>query len=156
MKLVFDHGSLYYCYYHYSTYNSCVLQYFILIWLSPWPHFDGATSHIGSAWCGSAAITDFEGHGRCCWPYHCAPDASSGICHLCNGSSTGAFLFQIWASHRLLIYVGVCSGVYFLLSGTILDAIFTNGAQLLVILQLQPWSIPLAGLCIWVLVICAH
>ena len=33
------------------------------------PHFDGATSNIGSAWCGMTATTDDEGHRRCCWPY---------------------------------------------------------------------------------------
>ena len=98
------------------------------------PLLDGASSNIRSAWGGSATTTDTKTLCRCCWPCNCAAaaasisDASSGLYQLCYGSSTGGFLFQSWASHHFVFYVfGVCSGVCFLLSGAMLDAIFTIG-----------------------------
>ena len=54
------------------------------------------------------------------------PAVSSGLCQLCHGFSTGRFLSQSWACHHFVYYMfGVCSSVCFLLSGAILDVIFT-------------------------------
>ena len=87
---------------------------------------------------------DTEEHKGCCLPHHCVAEATSvpysfsGIFQLCHGSSTGKFLFQSWAFHR---FVDVCYGVCFSLSGAILDAIFTNGAQPLQPFGAYPWQI---------------
>ena len=57
-------------------------------------------------------------------------DASSGLCQLCYGFSTGRFLFQSWASLHFVYYMfGVCYGVCFLIFGAKLDAIFTYGGS---------------------------
>ena len=87
-KWVFFYVSLYYCYYHHSTCDSCVLQYSIFSHNDCYngPHLDGATSDTWSAKCGSTTTSNAQGHRRCFWHCHCAavetsvPDASSGIC----------------------------------------------------------------------------
>ena len=71
-------------------------------------HHDGYTcSHlcgpgiIGSAGCGSATKANYRGHIEgFCLTHECAmamatlvPEAFSGICQLCHGSSIGKFLF---------------------------------------------------------------
>ena len=79
-------------------------------------------------------------------------DASSGLCQLCHGSSASRFLFQSWVSHHLFIYMfGVCTGVCFLLSGAMLDAIPTYGGTTIGVCTIvTPWSLPTAGICaIW-------
>ena len=107
--------------------------------------FDRVSCNIGSAWCSSATTVDTKVSWRCYWLCLCATaatsifDASSGLCQLCHGLSTGRFLFQSWATHCFVYYMfGPCFGVCFLLSGAILDAIFTPGAQPLGFAPLQP------------------
>ena len=90
-----------YCsvYYHYSTCDSCMLQYIT-------HHYDCYNSshlcvpnNIRSAECGPAATVDSKGHNAgFCWPHHCAtgattsvPDNFSGICLVCHGPYLGAF-----------------------------------------------------------------
>ena len=111
-----------------------------LLWLLPW-----------SQW--FAITADAKGHKRSCLPHHCVtaatsvPDASSGICQLCHGSFTGKFLIQSSASHQCAYYVGVHYGVCFLLSGAILDAIFTNGGSTIgVCTTVALWSIHMADI----------
>ena len=49
--------------------------------------------------------------------------ASSGLCQLCHGFSTGRFLFQSWVFHCFVYYMfGVCSGA-------MLDATLTYGGS---------------------------
>ena len=117
------------------------------------PFLDGASSNIRSAWCSSATTADTEALLRCCWPCHCVPaatpvsDASSGLCQLCHGSSTGRFIFQSWAPHHFLC-VGVCSGVYLLLSHTMLDAVFTYWSPTIGVYAIAAiWSLSMAGIC---------
>ena len=129
-------------------------------------YYDGNTgSHlfwpneIRSAWCGSAATVDSEGHNvGFCWPHHCdattttsVPDAFSGICQLCHGSSAGEFLFQNWPFHLFLMsYVGVCHGVCFLPSGSHVAAMFTNGGSTFGVCNIAIlWSIHLACDGLW-------
>ena len=63
------------------------------------PLLDGASSDIRPAYCGSTTTTNTKECWRCCWPCHCATvatsvsEASSSLCQLCYGSSTGRFLF---------------------------------------------------------------
>ena len=73
-----------------------------------------------SAWYGSATKVDSKRHNEgFCWPHLYAtalktsvPDALSGICQLCHGSSTCKFFFQNWTSHRILMScVGFCCGL---------------------------------------------
>ena len=51
-------------------------------------------------WCGSTTTLDAEVLWRCSWLWFCAAaansifNASSGLCQLCYGFSTGRFLFQ--------------------------------------------------------------
>ena len=98
--IVCSHYVLIYCdHYHYlSTCDCCVL------W-SITHHYDSyAISYlcgpddIRSGWCGSATTIDSKGHYEgSCWPHHYAavttsvPNASSGICQLCHGSSVCKF-----------------------------------------------------------------
>ena len=76
-------------------------------------------------------------------------DASSGLCQLCYGFSTGRFLFQSWASHHVVHYMfGFHSGVCFLLSGAKLDAIFTYGCSTIRVFTIATlWGLPMAGIC---------
>ena len=106
-------------------------------------HFCGP-DNIRSAWCGSATTVDSEEHSEgFCWP-HCYAaartisvlDTCSGICKLCHGSSSGKFLFQSWASYWFLMScAGVCYGTCFLLSGSHIAAMFTNGGSTTGVLQ---------------------
>ena len=133
------------CYYHCSTQLCAVVLQYLSLWLLSWPPVDGATSDIRSAYYGSATTADAEGHRLCCWPHCCATATSvlyafSGKCQLCQWFSTGKFPFQSWTSHQLLIYVGVYSSVCFLLSGAVLDVIFTNGDQTFGFATLQPFG----------------
>ena len=57
------------------------------------------------------------------------PHSFSGICQLCYGSNADEFFFRVQPSTDLPIYVGVCYGICFLLSGSNVDALFTYGAQ---------------------------
>ena len=63
--------------------------------------FNGASYNIGSALCGSATTIDTKMSWKCYWPCLCATaatsifDASSGLCQLCHGFSTGRFLFKV-------------------------------------------------------------
>ena len=110
---------------------------------------------IGSVWCGSATTIDTEVPWRCSWPCLCATaatsifDASSGLCQLCHGSSLGRFLFQSWASHCFVYYMfGAYFGVCFLLSGALLDAIFTPGSSTIGICTFPTlWCLLVAGIC---------
>ena len=103
----------------------------------------------------SAATPDTRMLWRCSWPCLCATaatsifNASSSLCQLCHGFSTGRFLFQSWASHSFVYYMfRVCSGVCFLLSGAMLDVIFTPGDSTIGVCTIAtPWSLPMAGIC---------
>ena len=107
-------------------------------------------SNIRSPWCGSATTVDAKGYSKgFCLPCHCAAaattwvlDASAGICQLCHGSSPCDFLsFRV--EHPLIHYV-ICwcfSDVYFLLSGSSVAALFTNGTHLLGFVMLQSFIV---------------
>ena len=103
----FDYGSNYY----YSSYSGIFWPVFRVI--SDSGSFPGRVSgKLGSAWHGSITTLDAERLWRCSWLSFCATaatsifNASSSLCQLCYGFSTGRFLFQSWASHHLyLIYV---------------------------------------------------
>ena len=92
---------------------------------------------------------------RCYWPCLCTTaaisifNASSGLCQLCHGFSTGRFLFQSWASHHFVYYMfGASSDVSFLLSGAILDAIFTPGDPTIGVCTIATlWILPVTGIC---------
>ena len=61
---------------------------------------DRVSSKLGSVWCGSTTTLDAERLWRCSWLSFCAMaansifNASSSLCQLCYGFSTGRFLFQ--------------------------------------------------------------
>ena len=61
---------------------------------------DRVSSKLGSAWCGSTTTLDAKRLWRCSWLSFCAMaansifNASSSLCQLCYGFSTGRFLFQ--------------------------------------------------------------
>ena len=61
---------------------------------------DGVSSKLGSVWSGSTTTLDAKRLWRCYWLCLCATaatsifNASSGLCQLCYGFSTGRFLFQ--------------------------------------------------------------
>ena len=92
---------------------------------------------------------------RCYWSCLCAIAAtsifntSSGLCQLCHEFSTGTFHFQSWASNCYVYYMFVaCFVVCFLLSGAILDAIFTPGASTIGVCTISTlWSLPVSGIC---------
>ena len=127
----------------------CLLICHLYYWW-PWLLLDGAPYNIGSAWCGSASTSDTKMCWRGSWPCLCATAATSifnaisGLCQLCHGFSTGRFLFQSWPSHHFVYYMfGVCC----LLSGAMLDAIFTpRGSTIGVCTIATPWSLPMAGI----------
>ena len=147
-------------YYHgYDDYCSsdCCMFMYILSFLNKYhgPHLDGASSNIRSAWCGTAATTDTNVLWRCCWPCYCAivatciSDASSGLCQLCHGSSTGRFLFQSWAS-CWFVFLYVWCLLWCMLSAFRCHAGYhmhllgsTNGVCTIA----TPWSLPMAGIC---------
>ena len=113
----------------------------------------GPTSSFGLLECGSAITADATGHKGCSWPHHCAastalvPDAFSGICLLCHGSSTHKFFFQHELPTDLSIYIGVCYGVCFLFSGSAVDVIFTCGSSTTgVCITTSLQIIPMAGI----------
>ena len=88
----FDHSSNYYS----SSYSGVFWPVFSVISDSgSFP--DGVSSKPGH---GSTTTLDTEGLWRCCWLHFCATaatsifNASSGLCQLCYGFSTGRFLFQ--------------------------------------------------------------
>ena len=146
--VVYYVSSLYYHGYNYYSSSDCgVFWYVISIISDCGSHFNGASYNIGSALCGSATTPDTKMLWTCSWPCLCATaatsiyNASSGLCQLCHGFYTGRFLFQSWASHHFAYTFGVCSGVCFLLSGALLDAILTSrGSTIGVCTIATPWS----------------
>ena len=84
-----NHGSDYYS----SSYNGIF-----------WPVISVSSSFpdrvSSKPWCGSTTTLDAEELWRCSWLQFCATaansifNASSGLCQLCYGFSTGRFLFQ--------------------------------------------------------------
>ena len=92
------------CFYYSSNYNSS--GYSGIFWpvISVVNHSgsfpDRVSSKLGSAWCGSTTTLDAEMLWRCSWLSFCATaansifNASSRLCQLCYGFSTGRFLFQ--------------------------------------------------------------
>ena len=143
-------------YYSYDYYSSSYGGVFwaIICFISDHGSFpEGASYNIGSAWSGSTTTLGAEKLWRCYWPCLCATaatsifDASSGLCQLCYGFSTGRFLCQSWASHHF-VHVGVCSGVCFLLLDAKLDAIFTYGGSTIRVCTFATlWSLPMASIC---------
>ena len=144
-------------FHHYDYYYSsdCGVFWYVISTISDHGSlFDGASYNIGSAWCDSATTPDPKRLWRCSWPCLCATaatsffDASSGLCQLCHGFSTGRFLFQNWASHHFVYFMfGICSGVCFLLSGAMLGAISTLGGSTVgVYTTATSWSLPVAGI----------
>ena len=74
-------------------------------------------------WCGSTTTLDAEELWRCFWLCFCATaadsifNASSGLCQLCYGFSTGRFFLfsELSLPPFCILYMfGVCSGVCFL------------------------------------------
>ena len=117
-------------------------------------HFDGATSNIEWAWCGSAITVNTEGHKRFYWLSNCAtpaasvPGTSQAYANYATGPPQINFFFIVKLSTDLLICVDVYCGVCFLLSGTILDALFTNvGLHIEVCTTVTIQSRPMAGIC---------
>ena len=114
---------------------------YCVLWSNAHHYSCSASSHIRrsdnirSAWCGSATKFDSQGHYKgLSWHHHydaataSVPNAFSGICQIYHESSAGKFLFKSWASHQFLILcVGVCYRVCFLVSGSHVAAMFTNG-----------------------------
>ena len=108
-------------------------------------------------WCGSTTTLDAEELWRCFWLCFCAAaadsifNASSGLCQLCYGFSTGRFFLfsELSLPPFCILYMfGVCSGVCFLLLGAKLDAIFTYGGSTVRVCTLATlWSVPMAGIC---------
>ena len=145
-------------YYGYNYYSSSYGGIF-------WPIFgfisdhgsfpDRVSSKLGSAWSGSTTTLDAKRLWRCYWLCLCATaatsifDASSSLCQLCYGFSTGRFLFQSCVSHHFVYYMfGVHSGGCFLLLGAELDAIFTYGGSIIrVCTFVTLWSLPMTGIC---------
>ena len=81
-------------------------------------------------------------------PCHCVtaatfiPNASSGLCQLCHGFSTGRFLFQSRVFYHFVYYIlGVCSGVCFYFQVPCWMQYLPMGAQPLVFAPLQPFGI---------------
>ena len=71
-------------------------------------------------WCGSTTTLDAKELWRCSWLRFCATvnsifNASSGLCQLCYGFSTGRFSFsELSLPPFCILYMfGVCSGVCF-------------------------------------------
>ena len=135
----------------------CFILYLLVVhYVSCTYHSYEASCNIGSVRRGSATTPDTKSLWRCYWLCLCATaansifDASSGLCQLCYGFSTGRFLFQSWASHHFVYYMfGVHSGVCFLLSCAKLDAIFTYGGSTIRVCTIAtPWSLPMAGICV--------
>ena len=116
---------------------------------------DRVSSKLGSAWSGSTTTLDAERLWRCSWLSFCAIaanflfNASSGLCQLSYGFSTGRFLFQNWASYHSVYYMfGVHSGICFLLLGAKLDALFTYGGSTIRVCTFATlWSLPMVGIC---------
>ena len=118
-------------------------------------------TNIGSTWCssatGSTTIFDVEGHSEeFCWLHHYAeatttsvPDAISSILKLCHGSSTVEFtLLEFGLPTIHILYIVVCYRVCFLLSGSSVPTIFTNGSSTIgVWITAALQSIPLADIC---------
>ena len=149
-------SSFYYHGYDYYSSSDCSVFWCVVYVIGDCGSlFVGVAYNVESAQCGSAATPDTKILWRCSWPsLHVTAAnsiffASSGLCQLCHGSSTGGFLFQSWASHHFVCYMfGVRSGVCFLLSGALLDAIFTTGGSTIgVCTPTTLWSSPMAGIC---------
>ena len=90
-------------YYGYDYYSSSYGGVFwaVIHFISDCGSFpDWAFYNIESVWNGSTSTLDARRIWRCYWPCLCATaatpifDASSGLCKLCYGFSTGRFLFQ--------------------------------------------------------------
>ena len=137
------------CIYHYHCYNGS--------------HLCGPNS-IRSSWCGSAAKIDLAGHNKgSCWHHHCATATTtavrhtfSDVCLLCHGSSTGESSVSE-LSFPLIHYVGVCYSVCFLLLGSNVAAMFTNGAQPMGFAPLQSFRAYLGEhMCLLVMVCCPY
>ena len=64
------------------------------------------------------------------------------------GSPQVGFFFRVEPpNHFVYNMFGVCSGVCFLLSGVMLDAIFTTGSSTTGVCTIAtPWSLPMAGM----------
>ena len=66
---------------------------------------------------------------------------------LCCGSSTDEFFFRVEASTDLSKYVGICYGIWFLLLGYNVDAIFAyGGSTIRVFTILVHWSMHVLGI----------
>ena len=65
------------------------------------------------------------------------------------GSPQVGFFFRVVPPTNFVYYMfGVCSGVCFLLSGAMLDAIFTPGGSTIGVCTITaPCSLPMAGIC---------
>ena len=97
------------CYFDYFTFDG-VFQWFLCHFSS----YDGPLQGPPTAFAQQEVICCHhwcQGTQKVFWPHHCAtttasvPDAFSGLCQQCSGSSTGEFLFWSWASHQ---FVYIC------------------------------------------------
>ena len=93
--------SLFHYSYDYYSSNYSGVFWVVIGFISGCGSFpDRVSCNIGSACSGSTTTLDAERLWRCYWPCLCVTtatsifDASSGLCHLCYGFSTGRFLFQ--------------------------------------------------------------
>ena len=102
-----------------------------------------------------ATTTDTQVPWRCYWPCNCATaatpifDASSVLCQLCMGSPQVGFFFRVEPPTILYIIclVSVLVSAFFLLSGAMLDAIFTSeGSTMGVCTIATLWKLPLGGI----------
>ena len=99
-----DHGSDYYS----SSYSGIF-----------WPVISVSGSFpdrvSSKPWCGSTITLDAKELWRCSWLQFCTTaansifNASSGLCQLCYGFSTGRFLFQSCAFHHFVSYICLVS-----------------------------------------------
>ena len=97
--VVYYVSSLYFhCCDYYSSSDCGVFWYVISMIDDHGSLFDGDSYNVGSAWCGSATTPDIKRF--CATAATSIFDASSGLCQLCHGFSTGRFLFQSWASNH--------------------------------------------------------
>ena len=144
-------SSLYYHGYDYYS-DDCGVFWYVISFISDHGSlFDSTSCNIWSVWCGSATTPDTKILLMCATAATSIFTTSSGLCQLCHGFSTDSFFFRV-EPPPILYFVyymfGVCSGVCFLLSGAMLDAIFTpTGSTIRVCTIAFPWSLSVAGIC---------
>ena len=91
----------YYVFDYYSTSYSGIFWAVFSLLSGSGSFLDRVSSKLGSAWSDSTTTLDAKSLWRCSWLGFCATtanalfNASSGLCQLCYGFSTGRFLFRV-------------------------------------------------------------